>query len=48
MIQVIFRKVIVRVIDITIWGGGRSPREGYINYEYISFLNDLYHDPIRN
>ena len=44
--QVIFRKLIVWVIDKTF--EGRSPREGYINYEYISFLNVLYHGPFSN
>ena len=29
-------------------GGERSPRVGYIKYENISFLNVLYHWPIRN
>ena len=34
--------------EILLWVFYRSPREGYISYEYISFLNVLYHGPIRN
>ena len=37
-----------RDINITFKGGGGSPYEGYINYEYISFLNVLYRGPLRN